>query len=326
MKTSLVFFALLSTSLQAEECGNVTIADMNWNSASLMAHIDQFILNQGFNCDAELIPGDSIPTITSMLNKGQPDIAPEFWTNGSKEALAEGIAEKRLRKAGRSLSEGGEEGFWVPAYLLEQYPNINTLAGIKENADIFVHPEDPELSAFYSCPAGWVCQITTENLFNALNLAESGFETVDPGSAAGLSGSIAKAYSRKEPWFGYYWSPTEVLGKYEMVKVDFGTGTDVEGYQTCITQPDCLEPKATMYPPSPVYSITTESFAINSPAAYQYVSQRSFNNRQMSKMLAWMEDNQADSEEAMYYFFETYPDVWQAWLPESISQKIINAL
>ncbi|WP_438466886.1 ABC transporter substrate-binding protein [Marinomonas sp. PE14-40] len=326
MKTSLVFFALLSTSLQAEECGNVTIADMNWNSASLMAHIDQFILNQGFNCDAELIPGDSIPTITSMLNKGQPDIAPEFWTNGSKKALAEGIAEKRLRKAGRSLSEGGEEGFWVPAYLLEQYPNINTLAGIKENADIFVHPEDPELSAFYSCPAGWVCQITTENLFNALNLAESGFETVDPGSAAGLSGSIAKAYSRKEPWFGYYWSPTEVLGKYEMVKVDFGTGTDVEGYQTCITQPGCLEPKATMYPPSPVYSITTESFAINSPAAYQYVSQRSFNNRQMSKMLAWMEDNQADSEEAMYYFFETYPDVWQAWLPESISQKINNAL
>lgn len=326
MKTSLLFFALLSTSLQAEECGNITIADMNWNSASLMAHIDQYILSQGFECEAELIPGDSIPTITSMLNKGQPDIAPEFWTNSSKEALAEGIAEKRIRKAGRSLSEGGEEGFWIPAYLLEQYPNINTLAGIKENADIFTHPEDPELSAFYSCPAGWVCQITAENLFNALNLEDAGFETVDPGSAAGLSGSIAKAYSRKEPWFGYYWSPTEVLGKYEMVKVDFGTGTDIEGYQTCITQADCLDPKATMYPPSPVYSITTESFAMNSPSAYQYVSQRSFNNRQMSKMLAWMEDNQADSEEAMYYFFETYPDVWKAWLPEKISQKIINAL
>lgn len=326
MKLPLILLLLISTSIQAQECGKVTIADMNWNSASFIAHIDQYILQQGFGCDAELIPGDSIPTITSMLNKGEPDLAPEFWTNSSKEALAQGIAEKRLRKAGRSLSEGGEEGFWVPTYMLEKYPNINTLAGIKEHADLFTHPEDPALSAFYSCPAGWVCQITTENLFNALNLAEAGFESVDPGSAAGLSGSLAKAYERQEAWFGYYWSPTDILGKYDMVKVDFGTGTDKKGYQNCITQPDCLNPVATMYPPSPVYSITTESFALKSPHAYQYVSQRSFNNRQMSKLLAWIEENQADSEEAMYYFLETYPDVWQAWLPKVIQQKVLNSL
>ena len=326
MKLPVIFLALLSSTIQAKDCGTISIADMNWNSASLMAHIDQYILQNGFDCDAELIPGDSIPTITSMLNKGEPDIAPEFWTNGSKEALAEGIAEKRLRKAGRALSEGGEEGFWVPTYLLEQYPNLNTLSGIKQHADIFEHPEDPTLSAFYSCPAGWVCQITTENLFNALDLASSGFEMVDPGSAAGLSGSIAKAFARKEAWFGYYWSPTDVLGKYEMTKVDFETGIDKEGYQNCITQPDCLEPKATMYPPSPGYSSTTESFAINSPAAYKYVSLRSFNNRQMSKLLAWMEENQADSEEAMLYFLQTYPEVWQAWLPKEVSKKVLDSL
>lgn len=326
MKIPFLFLALASSSLQAQACGNITIADMNWNSASLMAHIDQYILNQGFDCEAELIPGDSIPTITSMLNKGEPDIAPEFWTNGSKEALAVGISEKRLRKAGKSLSQGGEEGFWVPSYLLAQYPNINTITGIKEHASIFTHPEDPALSAFYSCPAGWVCQITTENLFDALELADAGFETVDPGSAAGLSGSLARAYERQEAWFGYYWSPTEVLGKYDMTKVDFGTGIDDKAYQTCITQPDCLNPTATMYPPSPVYSITTESFAQRSPLAYQYVAKRSFNNRQMSSLLAWMEENQADSEEAMYYFFETYPHIWQAWLPSNISQKIQDSL
>lgn len=326
MKLLFTFVLLISSTVQAQECGRVSIADMNWNSASLMAHIDQYILNHGYDCEAELIPGDSIPTITSMYNKGQPDIAPEFWTNGSKELLSKGMKEKRLRQAGPALSQGGEEGFWVPKYLLEQYPNINTLAGIKEHADIFTHPEDPELSAFYSCPAGWVCQITSENLFNALNLADAGFEAVDPGSAAGLSGSIAKAYSRKEPWFGYYWSPTEVLGKYEMVKVDFGTGVDLKEYQTCTTQPDCLNPKATMYPASPVFSITTESFAVEAPSAYEYISTRSFTNQQMSKMLAWMEDNQANGEEAMYYFLETYPELWQAWLPKEISQKVQNTL
>ena len=37
-----------------------------------------------------------------------------------------------------------------------------------------------------------------------------------PGSAAGLDGSIAKAYENKEPWLGYYWAPTAILGKYPM--------------------------------------------------------------------------------------------------------------
>ncbi len=115
--------------------------------------------------------------------------------------------------------------------MVNQYPELKTISGIKANADLFPHPEDASKSAFYGCPAGWSCQITSENNFQALDLADSGFEIVDPGSGAGLAGSIAKAYEREEAWFGYYWSPTAVLGKYEMVKVDFETGTDADHYK-----------------------------------------------------------------------------------------------
>lgn len=124
---SVLLLSALSTHANADECGKITIADMNWNSASLMAHIDQFVLNEGYQCDAELIPGDSVPTGTSMIEKGQPDVAPELWTNGIKEALDKGIADKRLRIASESLVNGGEEGFWVPAYLVKQYPELATI-------------------------------------------------------------------------------------------------------------------------------------------------------------------------------------------------------
>ena len=88
-------------------CGKVTIADMNWPSATLMAHVDAMILKYGYGCDAELITGDTMPTGTSMIEKGEPDIAPELWTNSFAEALQKGIDEKRLRIAGKSLSDGG---------------------------------------------------------------------------------------------------------------------------------------------------------------------------------------------------------------------------
>jgi len=310
----------------ASECGSVTIADMNWSSASLIANVDQFILEHGYGCDAELIPGDTMPTGTSMIEKGQPDVAPELWSNALKDALDKGVEQKRLRYAGKSLVDGGEEGFWVPEYLVKKYPEMATIEGVRKHASLFKHPEDPDTSAFYSCPAGWNCQISAGNLFNALDLETAGFSIVDPGSSAGLSGAIAKAYERQEAWFGYYWAPTAVLGKYNMVKVDFGSGVDMQEFLSCTSQEECEDPKATMYPPSPVHTITTEKFAARAPQAYAYFTKRGFTNAKMNQLLAWMEDNQADGEEAMIHFLTEYPDIWHPWVSAEVAKKVEAAL
>ena len=76
-----------------------------------------------------------------------------------------------------------------------------------------------------------------------MELDKSKFSIVDPGSGAGLSGSLAKAYEREEAWFGYYWAPTAILGKYEMVKVDFGSGVDEDEFLNCTTSEECADPK-----------------------------------------------------------------------------------
>ncbi|CZF82735.1 glycine betaine transporter periplasmic subunit [Grimontia celer] len=326
LASSCLLLSAMPMSSFAAECGKVTIADMNWNSASLIANVDRIILAEGYDCDAELVPGDTMPTGTSMIEKGEPDIAPEFWSNSLKAALDRGVEEGRLRFAGAVLSDGGEEGFWVPKYLVEKDPSLGTIEGVIANRELFEHPEDPSKSAFYGCPAGWNCQISSGNLFNAMGLEDKGFELIDPGSGAGLSGSIAKAYERGEGWFGYYWAPTAVLGKYEMVKVDFGSGIDEDHFKTCTTNADCLEPKVTMYPPSAVDTVITESFAQNSPEAVSYLSNRSFTNAQLNSLLAWMEDNQADGEIAAMHFLENHEDIWGAWVTPEVAKKIKASL
>ena len=70
MKRSLIGAALIAGALSASQaqaaCGKVTISDMNWASATLMANVDKLILKHGYGCDAELMPGDTMPTGTSM--------------------------------------------------------------------------------------------------------------------------------------------------------------------------------------------------------------------------------------------------------------------
>jgi glycine betaine/proline transport system substrate-binding protein len=308
------------------ECGKVTIADMNWSSATLIANIDSFILKSGYGCDVEIVPGDTMPTGTSMIEKGEPDIAPELWSNSFAEGLQKGLDEKRLRIAGKSLSDGGEEGFWVPKYMVEKDPSLATIEGVMKNAKLFDHPEDPDRSMFMGCPAGWGCQISSGHLFTALKLADAGFDYVDPGSGAGLAGAIARAYERKKPWFGYYWAPTSILGKYEMVKVDFGSGIKKEHWLTCISQNECADPQVSMYPPSPVHTVTTEAFASKAPEVYAYLTRRSFKNAQMNRLLAWMEDNQADGDVAMEHFLKNYESTWSPWVSAEIAAKIKKAL
>lgn len=330
MKRLLTVAVLLASVLSAAEsqaaCGKVTISDMNWPSASLMANVDKLILQHGYGCDAELVPGDTMPTGTSMIEKGEPDIAPELWSNSFADALKKGVAEKRLRVAGASLSDGGEEGFWVPEYLVKKDPSLATIAGIKKNAKMFKHPEDPDKSGFYGCPAGWNCQISSGHQFKALGLADAGFELVDPGSAAGLDGSLAKAYERGEPWFGYYWAPTAILGKYKMVKVDFGVGVDLAHWKQCISQAECADPKPSMYPSSPVNTVTTESFVGKSPEAYAYLSKRAFTNADMNKLLVWIEANQADGETAAVYFLSNHTNMWTSWVSAAVAAKVKAAV
>ena len=47
------------------KCGKVSWRH-DWASASLMANVDAFILKEGYGCEAEIVPGDTIPTFTSM--------------------------------------------------------------------------------------------------------------------------------------------------------------------------------------------------------------------------------------------------------------------
>lgn len=323
---SLCALSIFHSASAEESCGEVTIADMNWASASFMANVDKMILEFGYGCRAKLVPGDSVPTTTSMTEKAEPDIAPELWINSAKAVLDQSVAEGKLRLVSQSLSDGGEEGFWVPAYLVKKYPDLKTIAGVRARAALFQHPEDPEKSMLMGCPAGWACQITSENLFKALELEKSGFEIVHPGSSAGLSGAIAKAYERNQAWFGYYWAPTAVLGRYNMVKVDLGASVDLEHFQSCITKHDCLNPKVSAFPKSPVWTVVTEKFAKRAPSATAYLEKRAYTNANLNAILAWIEENQADGEYAALHFLKQYGSVWANWVPEKTAQKIRKAL
>lgn len=309
----------------AQEC-DVTISNMNWASAEVMAAIDKLILEEGYDCSASLLPGDTMPTFASMTEKQQPDVAPEMWVNQFREQIDSAAEEGTVEFAAEVLSDGGEEGFWIPKYFAEAHPEIKTVADAFAHPELFPSSEDPSKGAFHNCPSGWGCQITSANLFEAFGAGENGFVIVDTGSAAGLDGSIAKAFQNEDPWLGYYWAPTAILGKYPMVKLDFGVEHDPEEWQNCTTVADCENPKKNAWTKSEVYTIVTPKVEEIGNGVPEYFKNRSWGNDVVNELLAWKDDNQATGEDTAYYFLENNEDIWSNWVSPEAAEKIKSAL
>ena len=301
-------------------CGKVTIAEMSWASAGVAAHVQDVILSKGYGCQSELVPGNTVPTVTSMTEKSEPDIAPEIWLNSAREPIEKAVAEGRLKIAGEILSDGGDEGWLVPTYVVEKHPELTTLQAVLERRDLFPDKEDPGKGRFYTCPSGWACQIINANLYKAFGLEKAGFNLFDPGSGEGLAAAIAKAYERREPIFTYYWAPTSVLGRYPMVKLG-GMKHDPESWP-CVIDKDCDDPKPNLWPKSVVYTVVTSGFAKAAPEAFQFVSSFSWPNKLVNSLLAWKDDNQATGRETAEYFLKNHESVWTAWVTADAAAKV----
>ena len=201
----------------------------------------------------------------------------------------------------------------MPAYLVEEHPELATLEGIMANPDLVG-------GRFHDCPSGWGCDVTNFNNFKAAGLGDAGVERFQHGSGETLATSIAAAYEAKEPWFGYYWAPTSVLGKYPMVQIEL-PAYDAEKH-TCNGLEDCATPALSAYPVSNVVTAATPEFVENEPEAAELMKNLTFTNAQMGEVLAWQESNQASYEEAAVYFLTNYQDVWTAWINDAARERL----
>ncbi|WP_424988654.1 ABC transporter substrate-binding protein [Microbulbifer sp. S227A] len=296
----------------ADECGEVTITQMDWASANVVTSVAKFLMEQGYGCSVTTVPSSTPTALTSVAETGTPDILTELWVN-TAPAYAKLVQEGKLVELTDVLSDGGIEGWWVPQYVVDANPEAATLDGILTNPDLVGR-------RFDNCPDGWGCRTVNDNMNRVIDMQGAGIEVFNHGSGETLATAIASAYADKEPWFGFYWAPTAILGKYPMVLVE--TADYDAATHTCNSSKDCAEPGVSAYPRAAVKTAATTSFQQKEPVIAELMSKVTFTNEQMGGVLAWMEDNNASAEEGAVYFLTSNPDIWADWLSDAAKDKL----
>jgi glycine betaine/proline transport system substrate-binding protein len=311
----------------AASCGTdrtIDIAEMTWPSAAALAHIHAIVLEEGYGCTVEIVTGDTVPTSTSMLTRGEPAVAPELWTSAIRDQWREGIEAGTVVDLGDAITDGTVEGWFIPRYTQEAHPELTTTEAAIANPGLFPDPEDPDQGRLYSCPPGWTCELSTTALFEAYEM-EDEWNLFSPGSGGALAASIARAFERQEPILFYYWGPTALLGKYDAVQLEIGE-VKPEVY-ACNTNQECDQPPGiTAYPSSPAIIGAAAWVAEEAPVIAEYFGKVGLTNDQISGLLVYGDENNASAEETAENFLKTKEDVWTAWVPADVAEKVMASL
>jgi glycine betaine/proline transport system substrate-binding protein len=293
----------------------LTFADLDWDSAQLNNRIAAFIFEHGYGYEIEYNFGSTIPMFVGLTD-GSNDISMEIWVENQQAAYDEAIAEGTIVDIGTNFSDSWQ-GWLVPTYMITDgdLPADISVEDMPQYWELFQDPEDPSKGRFYSCIAGWACELINEEKFGVYGLDDT-YNIFLPGTGAALLTSMVSAYENHEPWFGYYWEPTPALGKYDMTHVAEPTYNET----TWSTNHGCA------YPDVKVNICVHSSLPDRAPEVVEVLEKYSTTTAIMNDVLAYMEDNEATTEEAAIWFLQEYESLWTQWVPSDVVDKVKDAL
>jgi len=288
----------------------VKFAGLNWESGMLFTDLMQFVLEKGYGCKTDSLPGNSI-AMENALSSNDIQVFAEEWVGRSNVWV-------KAEKAGKVVGVGAPvvgavEGWYVPRYVIEgdesrkikaSAPNLKSIADLAQYASVFKDQEEPAKGRFYNCPAGWTCELDNSAMLKDYGL-ENSYTNFRPGTGPALDAAVLSSYRRGEPILFYYWSPTPLLGSVDLVKLDEKPGVDKH-----------VDIKVGVY----------KTFSEQAPELIAVLEKVNLPIDLLNQNLARMSKERIDSAKLAKLFLKEHPEVWHAWVDEDAAKKIEAAL
>lgn len=300
----------------------LVFADAGWDSIRLHNEIAAFIIENGYGYKTDILPGSSSATFAGF-RRGDIDIYMETWTDNLIDVYQDAIDSGDIKEVSVNFDDNAQ-GLYVPTVMIKGdadkgiepvAPNLEYITDLPDYWELFKDPEVPTKGRIYGSPPGWnVDQIMQEKI-KSYGLDKT-FNYFSPGSDTALSASLASAAEKGEAWVGYYWEPTWVLGKYDMTllkEVPYDEDLWNNGF-------------ASSFPPMPVTVCVYKDLEEEAPQVFSFLENYVTSSEITNKALAYMQEEDASTEEAALWFFKEYEDLWTKWVPDEVVEKVKSAL
>lgn len=324
LATGVGLMAGVSTAGACELNRPLRIAGQDYDSAAFHAAVVTEIAQRGFGCKVERVPGALAPLVNGVA-RGDVDVIMEIWLANPVEAWTKAQAAGRVAPLGLAFPDANE-GWYVPRYLVEgpdaKAPDLKSVTDLKRYKDLFADPEEPGKGRFYNCVAGWVCEGVNNKKLIAYGL-DGDFTNQRGGSGEALVAAIEAQIKRRRPVVFYYWSPSWLVGAYDLVKLaEPAFDQAIWDEMKAADKPT----RATAYPVSEVAIGSNLEFPDKAPQLASMFKSYTMTAELTSQMLAKAREAGITPEAQALRFLKERPEVWRSFVAPEVADKVAAGL
>lgn len=322
----------------AAEKQTIRIADVQWQTLWINNAITKFIIENGYGYPVETIEMTT-PVFQQAIVSGDVDLIMEIWRQNLEEWYVKVLEEGTVVDLGETF-EKSTQGFYVPRYVVEGDPDrgiepvapeLKSVFDLPQYKSVFQDPENPDKGLIINCITGWQCAEVNRAKIYAYDL-EDDYNLLEPGASAALDATIAGAYEKGQPLVTYYWEPTWLLGRYEMIQLEEPEYTKAcwDEINKVLNGEVALEdvgPEAgCAYETVGIHKAAAASLVERAPEVTAFLEKMNVGTEPLNKTAAYMEIEKASADEAAIWFLKEYRDKWHTWVPEDVAEKVEQAL
>lgn len=282
----------------------IILAENPWDGSSLNTAVAKLLLeDMGYTVEVTLLDeGATWPAIAA----GDVHANLEQWPSGHGADIETYIDTGQIDNAGE-LGVVGKIGWWLPTYMLEEYPQLATWEGLKdpEIASLFSTAESGDNGQLLIGDPSYVS--FEEHIIDNLGLD---FQVVVGGGEAALISAVDSAFSRQEPLLFYWWTPHVIQANYDLTRVELPEVTD-ECLEAQANDPEAVDCD---YPADVLFKIVNPELKDTAPEADQLIRNFNYTNEDQIFMLGLV-DQGMSIEEAAQAWIDDNESVWSTWMP-----------
>jgi len=196
-----------------QTCGDVVLNENSWVGSTANVYVVKNVLETKLKCKVTVLNiTENQPSFQAMAD-GKIDVVLEDWDNTLIPSNRKYIKSKAVVNVGGN-GITGVIGWFIPTYLLKQYPMFKTWKGLKGKESVFKSPESGSQGMFLGGDPSYVQK--DRALIEELGLD---LKHVVAGAEPAQVARWTQLYKQKKPVLFYWYDPQYLNAVYDLTQV-----------------------------------------------------------------------------------------------------------
>ena len=293
------------------DCGAVTLNEQAWAGSTANTYIAKAVLEDELNCEVEITKVAEIPVFQAMAD-GKVDAVLEDWQH--VDEYERYIEKEKSVVMGGPLGVEGHIGWFIPQYLMDQYPEFKTWEGLKGKEQIFKTPESGNQGMFLGGDPSYVNK--DKELIEALDL---NFKHVTAGAEPAQVARWSQLYKQKKPVIFYWYTPQYLNQQYDLAEVQLPER--FEGCKDDAKEGGSPEQYKCAYDVTVINKVFSKKFADSGSPAYDVLKAMKLTNDDQELVAKRIAGDKVDPEKAGAEWVRDNADKVAPWIEAASAES-----